>query len=121
MGADDALRYISEVFRVLKKDGLFAVITNMPPKIYRAIAVDPLHDIQGVNGTENSELSLTNWKNCVKKKILTGEGGYVYFYIIQKMTDFNELITPGLRNIRDTLSSKHTAHNAAEKGEILYF
>jgi hypothetical protein len=120
LGADDALRYISEMFRALKKAGLFAVITTMPPKIFRAIVVDPIHEMQGVNGTENVQPVLTNWRNCVKKKIRNCEGGYVYFYVIQKMMDFDELTIPGLQNIRDNLSSKHAAHSATEKGKILY-
>jgi hypothetical protein len=120
LGADDALRYISEVFRILNRAGLFAVITTMPPKVFRAIAIDPIHEVRGVNETENAQPELTNWRNCVKKKIRTNEGGYVYFYIIQKTMDFDELIVTGLQNIRDNLRSKHTANSASEKGDSLF-
>jgi hypothetical protein len=120
LGADDAFRYISEVFRILKRAGLFAVITTMPPKVFRAIAIDPIHEMQGVNETENTQPERTNWRNCVKKKIRTNEGGYVYFYTIQKMMDFDELIVPGLQNTRDNLSGRHTANSAIEKGDSLF-
>ena len=121
-GSEDALKYVSEVFRALEKGGLFAVITAMPPTVFRTIAVDPLHaQAQGRNGSKNVQTVLTNWKNCIKKKIRTNEGGIVYFYIIQKMTDFDEEILTGIPDTRDNPSRLHTAKSAAEKGKLQYF
>ena len=72
-GSLDAVLYIIEMWRILPIGGLFAVITTMPPAVFRAIALDPL--------TDNN---VTDWKECKKKKIRTNEGGHVYFYPLRK-------------------------------------
>ena len=72
-GSLDAVLYIIEMWRILPIGGLFAVITTMPPAVFRAIAIDPL--------TDNN---VTDWKECKKKKIRTNEGGHVYFYPLRK-------------------------------------
>ena len=101
MGASNALQYISETFRVLKLYGVFAVITAMPPSVFRTIAINPLHaqyssaliddqNIQKImSDKENSKSVITDWKSCKKKKIRTREGEYVYFYIIRKMANID--------------------------------
>ena len=107
MGASNARQYISETFRVLKLYGVFAVITAMPPSVFRTIAIDPLNaqysttliddkNIQKevpdivMSDKENSKTVLTDWKSSKKKKIRTREGEYVFLYIIRKMINIEE-------------------------------
>jgi hypothetical protein len=71
--ADDAAAYVSEMWRILIPSGLFAVITTMPPKIFRSIAIDPI-----------GGAAVSNWSTCAKKKIRTNEGGVVYLYMVRK-------------------------------------
>ena len=81
-GALDVSAYVRETLRILRVGGVFAVITTMPPSIFRTIVIDPLGD-----GNKNAPNVLTDWKICKKKKIRTNEGGYVYFYPIRKTSN----------------------------------
>ena len=74
-GSTDALLYMIETWRVLPVGGLFAVVTTMPPAVFRAIALDPL---------PGGAAASTDWRDCKKKKIRTNEGGFVYFYPLRK-------------------------------------
>ena len=83
-GASDASAYFRESLRILRVGGVFAVITTMPPSIFRTIVIDPLDD-----GDQNVPNVLTDWKTCKKKKIRTNEGGNVYFYPVRKTSSIS--------------------------------
>jgi hypothetical protein len=83
---------LTEILRILSLTGLFAIITTMPPDIFRQIIIDPLQD-QYVQEQHAQKEVLTNWKTCKKKKIRTNEGGYVYFYPIRKIADIPLRVT----------------------------
>ena len=116
IGASNAIRYISETFRVLELHGVFAIITAMPPSVFRTIAIDPLETQystplidgknipDGMSDKEGPESSITDWKNCKKKKIRTREGEYVYFYIIRKMRNIDQFV-----KIKDSSSRLKTS------------
>jgi hypothetical protein len=53
----------------------------MPPDIFKTVIIEQL--VPKI--PEYVHLVLTNWSKCKKKKIRTNDGGYVYFYPIEKI------------------------------------
>jgi len=83
----DAADYMNEIWRVLKVNGLFIVVTTMPPEIFEKIAITPLNS----NGNDEMD-SLSNWKRGHSThELRTAAGGCVYYYSIRKLSSMCNL------------------------------
>lgn len=72
----DAADYMTEIWRVLRVNGAFLVVTTMPPAIFERFVIDALNECaeSGHDWTEGHS------QHC----LTTAEGGTVFYYAIRK-------------------------------------
>jgi len=79
-GLDDSCRYMREMWRILRTDGVLVFITTMDASLFESIALMPI----GVQ--EEEEAYISDWKQGSRmEKVKTNEGGDVYYYSIRKL------------------------------------
>lgn len=82
----------------MKKNGVFIVISTMPPDIFKAIAIDPIDiDCKGDPATD--------WGRGSKSiKLQTSEGSDIYYHCVSKLREVSQNILSSAKQSRQQQS-----------------
>lgn len=113
-------KYIHEMWRILRVNGIFIVITTMPPEIFEALAIPHLQTLY-----EKKFINASNWKQGHISHILkTDTENDIYYYELTKLYPIKsrqQAIAESVSVLLNEAKKAKEAQNWTEEVLFLFF
>ena len=87
------MRYMREMWRILRINGLLVVVTTMDEALFESLALVPMMMMKASNACSGIDAvrEASDWQQGSRmERVTTDEGGTVYYYSLRKLKDIVE-------------------------------